>query len=117
MMKCLACSSELENKKSKDLQERLRQKQSNFLKQKSNLSGRVIELTGPTAIQIVITVPISWNLCTLGAGADLGILYRGGGGGSGPEFFERGGFRVQVRGNFHILAPGGSASYPLKGGG
>ena len=27
---------------------------------------------------------------------------RGGGGGSGPEFFE-GGFRVQVRGNFHIL--------------
>ena len=24
------------------------------------------------------------------------------GGGSGPEFFE-GGFRVQVRGNFHIL--------------
>ena len=25
-----------------------------------------------------------------------------GGGGSGPEFFE-GGFRVQVRGNFHIL--------------
>ena len=25
-----------------------------------------------------------------------------GGGGSGPEFFEGGGFRVQVRGNFHI---------------
>ena len=35
-------------------------------------------------------------------GADLGILY--GGGGSGPEFFEGGGgVRVQVRGNFHIL--------------
>ena len=25
------------------------------------------------------------------------------GGGSGPEFFEGGGVRVQVRGNFHIL--------------
>ena len=37
-------------------------------------------------------------------GADLGILEGGGGGGvSGPEFFKGGGFRVQVRGNFHIL--------------
>ena len=26
-----------------------------------------------------------------------------GGGGSGPEFFEGGGVRVQVRGNVHIL--------------
>ena len=36
------------------------------------------------------------------SGADLGIL-RGGGGGSGPEFFRGGGVRVQVHGNFHIL--------------
>ena len=28
---------------------------------------------------------------------------RRGGGGSGPEFFEGGGVRVQIRGNFHIL--------------
>ena len=53
------------------------------------------------------------------AGADLGIL-RGGGGGSGPEFFEGGGgFRVQVRGNFHILTSKKVEDYgkPSKGGG
>ena len=43
------------------------------------------------------------------------ILHRGGsrGGGSGPEFFE-GGFRVQVRGNFHILT---SKKKTSEGGG
>ena len=51
------------------------------------------------------------------AGADLRILQRGGGGGSGQEFF-RGGVRVQVRGNFHILTskknkPGGGVTPKL----
>ena len=39
-----------------------------------------------------------------------------GGGGSGPEFFERG-VRVQVRGNFHILTSKKKQTKPLKGGG
>ena len=39
------------------------------------------------------------------------------GGGSGSEFFEGGGgFRVQVRGNFHILTSK-KKQQPLKGGG
>ena len=39
---------------------------------------------------------------------------RGGGGGSGPEFFE-GGVRAQIRGNFHILTS--KKKNPSEGGG
>ena len=45
-------------------------------------------------------------------GADLGILR--GEGASGPEFFEGGGVRVQVHGNFHILT---RKEKPLRGEG
>ena len=46
---------------------------------------------------------------------------RGGGGGSGPEFFKGGVVRVQVDGNFHIMTSltnfggGGSPSDPPLG--
>ena len=41
-----------------------------------------------------------------------------GGGGSGPEFFERGGgVRVQVRGNFHILTSKKEKKKTSEGGG
>ena len=40
-----------------------------------------------------------------------------GGGGSGPEFFEGGGARVQVRGNFHILTSKKQTNKNSEGGG
>ena len=52
---------------------------------------------------------------TLSRGGSRNSL-RGGGGGSGPEFFE-GGFRVQVRGNFHILTSKKNKKTTSEGGG
>ena len=46
-----------------------------------------------------------WPMCATIPGADLGILYSKGGGGFWARILRRGGggFRIQVRGNFHIL--------------
>ena len=59
-------------------------------------------------------------VCVCGGGGVRGgsrNSLKGGGGGVLGQNSSKGGFRVQVRGNFHILTSKKNNHQPLKGGG